>query len=598
MLLLFSGRFYAPLSVEVEAAVRSAFRASPAVEVELFAETLDMARFDPERHGPILAAYLREKFADRKLDLIISILPQAARFLMKFRGELFPDTPVVSCLTDESELADLPRMPGFIGIPLTFPWKETLDLAIGVHPGTERVVVVGGTDAMARIFLRQTQTAFRSFETRLTFTYLTDRTLPGLLENVANLPPRTVVVYTDMVRDASGRIFIGAEVAGQVAKAANAPVYTVANTAFGRGPVGGHIVEYGAHGTRAAEIGLRILTGEKPETISVEEVASQARFDARQLKRWKIDESRLPAGSIVLYKEPSFWERYGLVLIVLGVSFLEALLILRLVLAGARRRRSERKLAESRLEADRLRGELAHVSRVMTVGGMTTAIAHELNQPLGAIMNNAQAGMHFLATSEPRLDEVREILQDVIGDARRAGDVIQRLRTLLRKNPPEMNPVEINAVIRELAAVVRTDALLRNIGIELDLAAEPLSVRGDQVQLQQVMLNIILNAIDAMSARGAGGRIRIRTARKDDEVRVSVRDEGAGIPAATLPHIFEAFYTTKPTGMGMGLAICRAIVEAHGGRIWALNDPEGGATFEFSLPIEPGRPDYGEGENR
>jgi signal transduction histidine kinase/ABC-type uncharacterized transport system substrate-binding protein len=714
VLILFSGRFYAPLSVEVEAAVRAAFQKAPGVEVELFAETMDMARFDPERHGPILAAYLREKFADRKLDLIISSLPEAARFLLKFRGELFPDTPVVYCLADEAELAGLPRGPNVVGVPLRMPWKETLDLALQVHPDTSQIVVIAGTDTMARHFLHQTQEAFRPYESRLEFTYLTDRTLAQLLEEVAKLPPHTVIIYTDMVKDGAGRIYIGAEICGQISKAANAPVYTVGNTVFGRGIVGGCIVDYGAHAARAAAIGLRILAGEKPEAIPVEDVPSSPRFDARQLKRWKIAESRLPAGSVVMYKEPSFWQRYRLVLIALAVSLLEGLLILRLVLAGSRRRRAERKLAESealstgilaslpghmaivdrsgailrtseawpkfaagegagdpsvlgvgakqssfepaaadpqgpiaqeirrgieavladgsagfyleyacpapedgwasvsvlplriaeggaviyrqditqrqlaRLEVDRLRGELAHVNRVMTVGGMTTAIAHELNQPLGAIMNNAQAGLHLLAAGEPRLDEVREILQDVIGDTRRAGDVILRLRTLLRKEKQEMNPIEINAIIRGLAAVARTDALLRKVEIELDLVAGLPAVQGDQVQLQQVMLNLIRNSIDAMGARGQGGRIRVRTTWDQDAVLVSVTDEGPGIPADIRPHIFEAFYTTKPAGMGLGLAICRAIVEAHGGRIWAANNPEGGATLQFTLPV--GRP--------
>ena len=711
VLILFSGRFYAPLSVEVEAAVRAAFQKAPGVEVELFAETMDMARFDPKRHGPLLATYLREKFADRKLDLIISSLPEAAKFLLKFRGELFPDTPVVYCIADEEELADLPRAPNVVGVPLKMPWQETLDLALGIHPDTRQVVVVAGTDTMAREFLRQTQEAFLPYESRLAFTYLTDRTLAQLLEEVAKLPPRTVIIYTDMVKDGAGRIYIGAEICGQISKAANAPVYTVGNTVFGRGIVGGRIVDYGAHATRAAEIGLRILAGERPETIRVEDVPSPPRFDARQLERWKIPESRLPAGSVVMYKEPSFWERYRLALIALAVSLLEGLLILRLVLAGARRRRAERRLAESealskgilaslpghmaivdrsgailrtseawpkfaagegardpavlgvgamqpssgpvaddppspiareirrgieavladksagfyleyacpvredgwagvsvlplqraeggaviyrqditprqlaRLEVDRLRGELAHVNRVMTVGGMTTAIAHELNQPLGAIMNNAQAGMHLLARSEPPLDEVREILQDMIGDARRAADVILRLRTLLRKERQELNAVDINTIIQGLAAVTRTDALLRKVEIELDLGAGLPPVRGDQVQLQQVMLNLILNGIDAMGARGEGGRIRIRTTRDQEGILVSVKDEGPGLPADTLLHIFEAFYTTKPAGMGMGLAICRAIVEAHGGRIWAENNTSGGATFQFSLPV-------------
>jgi C4-dicarboxylate-specific signal transduction histidine kinase len=239
------------------------------------------------------------------------------------------------------------------------------------------------------------------------------------------------------------------------------------------------------------------------------------------------------------------------------------------------------------LEADRLRGELAHVGRVTTVGGMTTAIAHELNQPLAAILANAQAGERFLAAGEPPLDEIREILQDVVGDTRRAGEVIQRLRSLLRKDEPRMLPLDLNQTIWELAALTRTDAILRNVAIELDLAAELPPVRGDRVQLQQVLLNLVLNGLDAMGARADGGRIRVQTVRIQNTVLVSVQDEGPGIPADKLPHIFEPFYTTKPTGMGLGLAISRSIVEAHGGRLWAVNNPGSGATFQLSLPTCP-----------
>ena len=338
VLLLFSGRFSAPLSMQVDEAVRQTFERSPSVKVELYTETLDVARFDPERYGSLQAAYLREKFAERKPDLIITSLPQATRFVLKFRNELFPDTPIISCLADESELAGLTPAPNFTGVPITVPWKDTLELALALHPGTRNVVVVAGSDNLAQVYLRQTKLAFQPYEDRLALIYLTDRTLPQLLKEVAGLLPHSVIIFTEFSRDAADQVYISAEVSGQVANAADAPVYGISSTFFGRGIVGGHIVDYRAHATRAAEIGLRMLAGEKLEAIAAGDVQSPPRFDARQLKRWNIAESSLPQGSIVLYKEPFFWERHRLLILISTVCLLEATLIL-LLLAQRRRRK-------------------------------------------------------------------------------------------------------------------------------------------------------------------------------------------------------------------------------------------------------------------
>jgi len=202
-------------------------------------------------------------------------------------------------------------------------------------------------------------------------------------------------------------------------------------------------------------------------------------------------------------------------------------------------------------------------------------------------LSNAHAGERYLAQGEPPLDEIREILQDVVGDARRAGDVIQRLRGLLRKDEARFLPLNINHVIREMATLVHTDAILRNVGIDLNLAPDLPLVRGDRVQLQQVLLNLVLNGMEAMGPSGAGKRIVLRTALRDAAVCVTVRDEGPGIPADQLSRIFDTFYTTKSNGMGMGLAISRSIIAAHGGRLWAENNPDGGATVLFTLPARP-----------
>jgi PAS domain S-box-containing protein len=241
----------------------------------------------------------------------------------------------------------------------------------------------------------------------------------------------------------------------------------------------------------------------------------------------------------------------------------------------------------ARLEAERLRRDLTHVGRVTTMGEMAAALAHELNQPLTAILSNAHAGERYLAQGAPPLDEIREILQDVVGDARRAGEVIQRLRSLLRKEEARFSPLDVNQVIRDIAGLVHTDAILRNVVIELDLEPELPPIRGDRIQLQQVLLNLVLNGMEAAGPSGDGKRIVIRTELIDAAVCVAVRDQGPGIPEDQLSRIFETFYTTKPNGMGMGLPISRSIVEAHGGRIWAENNPDRGATFSFTIPACP-----------
>jgi two-component system sensor kinase FixL len=238
------------------------------------------------------------------------------------------------------------------------------------------------------------------------------------------------------------------------------------------------------------------------------------------------------------------------------------------------------------MEGQRLRGELAHTGRVATVGALTTTLAHELNQPLTAILSNAEAAEQLLEGPAPRLEGLREILQDIVKDDRRAVEVIRRLRGLLAKGTVEPAALDVNEIVAEVARLVSADAAVRDVSVRLDLAPDLPPVWGDRVQLQQVILNLLLNALDAMADADRGGRrLLLETARGGPrDVRIAVRDSGTGLDAATLGQIFEAFYSTKSTGMGMGLTIARQIVEAHGGRLEAGNNAEGGATFSFTLP--------------
>jgi two-component system sensor kinase FixL len=241
---------------------------------------------------------------------------------------------------------------------------------------------------------------------------------------------------------------------------------------------------------------------------------------------------------------------------------------------------------QSELEAQGLRNDLAHAGRVATIGELTASLAHELNQPLTAILSNAQAGQRVLETAPVDLEEVAEILKDIVEDDKRAGEVIRRLRSLLKKGDLQMMALDLNEALVEVARLVSADAVVRGVSIRLELADGLPPVLGDRVQLQQVALNLVLNGLDAMRESGTRDRaLVLRTARAGvKSVRVEVRDSGTGINEGDMGKIFQTFYTTKPDGMGMGLAITRSIVDVHGGRLEAHNNPDGGATFSFTLP--------------
>jgi PAS domain S-box-containing protein len=236
-------------------------------------------------------------------------------------------------------------------------------------------------------------------------------------------------------------------------------------------------------------------------------------------------------------------------------------------------------------EAKRLQDELLHAGRISTMGELAGALAHEINQPLSAIMSNAQAARRFLNTPAPEMEEIREILDDIVKEGGRASGVINRLRALLKKENIEPEPININAVFRDVVMLLNGDAVRRDIRIGLEF--EPLLpfVQGDRIQLQQVALNLLLNAFEAMNEHPNKNRqVLLRTGLKDSQVLAAVTDTGNGIPIAEAEKIFNPFYTSKPQGLGMGLSICRSIINSHHGRLWAENNPDGGATFYFSLP--------------
>jgi PAS domain S-box-containing protein len=252
------------------------------------------------------------------------------------------------------------------------------------------------------------------------------------------------------------------------------------------------------------------------------------------------------------------------------------------------RKRAEKEIRESERRYSTVQMELAHVNRVTTMGELSASIAHEVMQPIAATVNNAQAALHFLNAQPPNLEEAREALGATVKAGNRSTDVIGRIRALVKKAPPRKDALEINGAILECIALTRCEIVKNGVSVQTQLAEGLPLIQADRVQLQQVILNLIINAVQALSSLREGARELVITTGKGepDGVLVVVRDSGPGLSSAGLDRIFEAFYTTKPGGLGMGLSICRTIIEAHGGRLWATAAQPQGATFQFTLPAQ------------
>jgi signal transduction histidine kinase len=553
--------------------------------VDLDEVSLDMARYaQPDMEEPFVE-FLLKRLAKWHPDLVVPVGSPAGRFVAKYRDRLFPQTPVIYTGMD---LRTLP--PGafqyatFVGE--SFNLAGLVEDILQLAPDTTNIAVVLGASPLERYWTVEFRRAFEPFTNRVNFTWFNDLTFDQMLERVANLPPCSFILLGLLLRDASGVTHNQDEALQRLHAAANAPINSLFQHQLGLGIVGGRLYQAEVQGAESARIAIRILRGEPVANFPPMIVPPQGpRYDWRELQRWNIGEDRLPPGSVIAFRQLTVWERYRWWIVgALFVFALQAAMIAGLLLQRTRRHRAE-------AELQRNREELAHVTRVSTVGELTASVAHELNQPLGAILSNAEAAEMFLAANPPALDEVRDILADIRKDDQRASEVIRRMRSLLRKQELAPKSIEINEAMEEVFRLLATDASARKVAMKLERTAGLPRVWCDPVHFQQVVLNLVLNGMEAMADLSEEKRqVVVRTGPGENgTVKIAVADSGPGIPVDRLPKLFEPFFTTKKEGMGMGLSIARTIVEAHHGQIWAENNSRSGATFYFTVPVDEGK---------
>ncbi|MGY0572608.1 sensor histidine kinase [Bradyrhizobium sp. RDM12] len=557
--------------------IREELRVQSKDPVDIFEVSLSTARF-PDGNEDALVSYLNAVFSERKLDLIMTIGGPAARFFQQNRQRIFPSVPTLYAALAQQMSANAPATDAMVSVDVDV--LSTLHQILNLVPETNEVFVVMGNSPIEKLWLEEMRKLFQPLAGRVEITYSNELSLEQILRQVAILPPRTFIVYGQMLVDAAGVVHEGKRAIDRIHAVANAPIFSEQDAFFGRGIVGGRMTNISDVSRQTAAVAVRILGGESPGSIKAPPIpAASPRFDWRELRRWSISESQLPPGSEVFFRVPGLWEQYRPQLTAIMAAILLQAGIIALLLVERRRR------LVAQAEATSRRHEVVRLNRITTASVLSSSIAHELYQPLGAILSNTEAAQMLLKADPLDLAQLGEILSDIVRDEQRASEIIKGLRNLLNnRTGADLQPFDLNATVRDVVRIVSPEVTRRGAVLRTILATEPLWVRCDPIHLQQVIINLVMNGVDAMEETANPHDLTIRTnLAGTDNIEARISDSGPGVSEDQLTKIFDAFVTTKPQGTGLGLPIARTIIESYGGELWAENRTRG-AVFSFRLP--------------
>jgi len=537
------------------------------------------AGFAPAPESAIVD-YIRSAFADgTKPDLIVSVAGPAAAFVRTHRQRLFPQTPLLLAAVDQRNLRGAPLGRNETAVTIDNDFPRLVDDILQLLPGTRQLFMVLGSGQTGRFWHQELERELARFRDRLTFVWSEDLSLPDILRRCANLPPDAAILYLTFGIDAQGGAYADERVFAELHAAANVPLFAGMSPMLGRGIVGGPLMSIEDLSRKTAGVAGQLLKGASPRSVRpAPQTPGDRIFDARELEKWSIADSRLPPNSVVMFRPPTLWQEHrGLILLAAGALAIQSVLIAGLFYERRGRRRAETASRRSLSLA-------ADVSRRTTMSALSSSITHELGQPLTSITSNAHALQLMVTANRETSDKMREILSDIRRQGARAAEIIHRHRAMLRSRPLDRQPIELHTVIDESLALLAHDLRAQQVEATVHPPSRVCVIDGDQVLLQQVFVNLVMNAMDAMAETpSARRRVTIASEASATQVVISVRDSGSGLPAHMIDNLFTPFATTKPHGLGIGLTIARTIVDAHGGTLDAHNNPDGGATFTVTL---------------
>jgi signal transduction histidine kinase len=569
-----------PFNTAIAFGIRAAVSQGSGAPVSLYTEFLDLRRFGGPEYDAIVRSTLEQKYRTKPIGVILVLGFEGLQHVLEWRKTFWPEVPVVFGYINEASVAQLSLPPDVTGRTFRLTFRDSLVAAQAMVPKLKRLALIGEPLSLlsSRSDLDRVLAAYKG---QIEIIDLMGLTMVEIKRRVATLPPDTAILYMSIAVDGAGVRYVPRDALAEIALVANRPIVVQVETQLGFGGAGGFVAVPGAMGAEAGEVALRILNGESASTIPVAVGnAIKPVFDWRELKRWNVSEDRLPAGSEIRFRELDLWDQYRwYIILVIVVILLQALLISGLIYEHRARRDAEALARTSMLE-------LAHVDRLATAGQLSASIAHEVNQPLAGIVAHAAAGSRWLTATVPNVDEARATFKKIMEAGHHAAEVVDHIRAFFRKDGEHIEPLDINDLVREVLALLAGHLKDHRITVDTILTEGLPPVSGDRVQLQQVVMNLVMNAVEAMDLVTDRPRLLrvVSQPYEDLGVQVQVEDSGPGISPSDASRVFKPFFTTKPKGMGMGLAICRSIAEAHHGKLWASPGVRSGAIFHLILP--------------
>jgi signal transduction histidine kinase len=560
---------------------RTAVLARAPASITIYLEKLDLDHFAGQRQLGNLRRYLEKKYREIPIGVLVAIGSAALDFSLQHRSEFGPDIPIVVVAADDESVARTMHASGarnVTGRTLQFSLRHSLDAARILVPGLKSIALVG--DPLDRqTFRHHFRQEVQTVSAEVNLIDLTGWPMAELRKRVSALPKDSAIMYTAITLGDAGVTYLPNEGLEAFADAANRPIVIDVDNRIGHGATGGWAVMPSLMGREAAQLVLRIFQGEDVSRMPI--AASEASgmvFDWRQLQRWGITEAQLPPGSDVRFRTPTVWDQYRVqILACIAVVLLQAALSWWLICEHRRRNRAE-------IAARNAMSELMHSNRMATAGELSASIAHEISQPLTGIVARASAALRWISAETPDTDKIRNALLQIVSAGHRASEIITSVRAMFKKDSTQRSPVNINRLIATVLRIVQADLQNHQVTVLTQFGDQLAWISANQVQLEQVLLNLVMNAVESMNATQPR-ILRLKTAPADNGgVHVSVEDSGSGVDPADLHRLFKPMFTTKERGMGMGLSICHSIIDNHDGRIWVTAAPVRGSIFHFTIP--------------
>jgi len=576
-------------NISFDKGLQAGLFADPSSKVELFSEYLDTTRFPGEKQNELLHDYLREKYANQKIDVVVATPDPALNFLLKYRTDLFPDSPIIFVAVERPPQGVLVADPGLTGIIRANTHRKTLDLALKLHPETKEVFVISGTPEHDKRFETISREELAGYEKRARITYLTDLSLNELLNRVKALPQNSLILYvwyrSALETEKSLQTF---EVLEKIRQVAAVPIYGMGSRNVGNGIVGGYVQDSERNGLETAELIRRVLNNTRAQDVPVDSASSVPMFDWRELKRFGISESSLPSGSVIRFKEYTLWEQYRLRFAFIAfLLVIQTAIITALLLERQRRRRAREALdrlnAELETRIDQRTAALHAKSRELE--SFAYSVAHDLKAPLRGIDGYSRIllqdyseslkedGCTMLQTIQDSTDEMTRLIDDLLAYSR------------LERRELRTDTVELAPVVTSLVEEKKREWAERAIDFVVDVNGAV--VLADASGLTQALRNYLDNAIK-FTGKVPAARIEVGAEEGAECCVLWVRDNGIGFDMEHHEHIFDIFQRLNVSddypGTGIGLAIVRKAMERMGGRAWAESKPGAGATFYLEIP--------------